>query len=323
MDIMDRSNRPIETEGGRRAGGGLRGNLLVVARENRRIGLIITIALASTYGALSGFLTPRGPITTAEALVSMVAALAVGIGAGLVMASRWSMVVTPATFLVVFELSRLGTVGPTVDRIELGAFLGIVAFVVGRVMHGVLVIGPMMLGTVYGVALATHLAADAAPGRGRVRSTLGAVVSVAVVGLVFALARPAYTAEILGADGETLPGSIAELVTVSIGGHNQVMMIRGRNVDNPVLLYLTGGPGGTDLGAMRRDAGLEQDFVVVTWDQRGGKCPRDRGGVGLPPALVVEEGTLECRRSNAEAERENQPEGGPVRDAEGAPGAAH
>jgi hypothetical protein len=99
------------------------------------------------------------------------------------------MVVTPATFVFVFELSRLGTVGPTVDRIELGAFLGIVAFVVGRVMHGVLVIGPMMLGTVYGVALATHLAADAAPRRGRVRSTLIAVVSVAVVGLVFTLAR--------------------------------------------------------------------------------------------------------------------------------------
>jgi len=40
-------------------------------------------------------------------------------------------------------------------------------------------------------------------------------------------------------------------------------------VDNPVLLYLAGGPGGTDLGAMRGDVGLEQDFVVVTWEQRG------------------------------------------------------
>src|SRR5690606_18845449 len=47
------------------------------------------------------------------------------------------------------------------------------------------------------------------------------------------------------------------------------LMIRGRTVDNPVLLYLAGGPGGTDLGAMRRDVTLEQDFIVVTWDQRG------------------------------------------------------
>src|SRR5690606_22711880 len=38
---------------------------------------------------------------------------------------------------------------------------------------------------------------------------------------------------------------------------------------NPVLLYLTGGPGGTDLGAIRRDVTLEQDFTVVVWEQRG------------------------------------------------------
>lgn len=46
-------------------------------------------------------------------------------------------------------------------------------------------------------------------------------------------------------------------------------MIRGRSAENPVLLYLAGGPGGTDLGAMRGDVALEQDFVVVTWEQRG------------------------------------------------------
>ena len=46
-------------------------------------------------------------------------------------------------------------------------------------------------------------------------------------------------------------------------------MIRGRSVENPVLLYLAGGPGGTDLGTMRADVALEQHFVVVTWEQRG------------------------------------------------------
>ena len=62
---------------------------------------------------------------------------------------------------------------------------------------------------------------------------------------------------------------LAELTTVPIGGHKQALMIRGRSIDNPVLLYLAGGPGGTDLGAMRADVALEQDFVVVTWEQRG------------------------------------------------------
>jgi pimeloyl-ACP methyl ester carboxylesterase len=73
----------------------------------------------------------------------------------------------------------------------------------------------------------------------------------------------------LGTDGEPLAGSIAELTTTRIGGHDQALMIRGASTDNPVLLHLAGGPGGTDLGAMRLDTGLEQHFVVATWDQRG------------------------------------------------------
>jgi pimeloyl-ACP methyl ester carboxylesterase len=80
---------------------------------------------------------------------------------------------------------------------------------------------------------------------------------------------PGTTAPILGVDGRPLPGSVAELTTVRLGGQDQAMMIRGRSIESPVLLYLAGGPGGTDLGAMRADVGLEQDFVVVTWDQRG------------------------------------------------------
>jgi pimeloyl-ACP methyl ester carboxylesterase len=99
-----------------------------------------------------------------------------------------------------------------------------------------------------------------------------ALTGIATIGLVLlatAIARPAATAPIPGSDGQPQPGSIAELATVRIGGHDQAMMIRGRSVDDPVLLYLAGGPGGTDLGAVRRDVSLEQDFVVVAWDQRG------------------------------------------------------
>jgi pimeloyl-ACP methyl ester carboxylesterase len=66
-----------------------------------------------------------------------------------------------------------------------------------------------------------------------------------------------------------LPGSIAQLVEVPVGETQQVLMIRGRSTDSPILLHLAGGPGGTDLGAMRSDTSLEQHFVVATWDQRG------------------------------------------------------
>ena len=101
------------------------------------------------------------------------------------------------------------------------------------------------------------------------------LIAAAIV-LVFALASawlaprgPATTAPILGTDGNVVPGSVAELTTATIGGHEQALMIRGRSTDLPVLLHLAGGPGGTDIGAMRLDTGLEERFVVVTWDQRG------------------------------------------------------
>lgn len=78
------------------------------------------------------------------------------------------------------------------------------------------------------------------------------------------IARPATTDPILGSDGEPLPGSIAELTRVEVGGHDLSMMIRGHSVEDPVLLFLAGGPGGSELGAMRRHAkGLEEDFVVL------------------------------------------------------------
>ncbi len=48
------------------------------------------------------------------------------------------------------------------------------------------------------------------------------------------------------------------------------MMIRGRSIHNPVLLFLAGGPGGSEMGAMRKHLpALERHFTVVTWDQRG------------------------------------------------------
>ena len=48
------------------------------------------------------------------------------------------------------------------------------------------------------------------------------------------------------------------------------MLIRGRNAGSPVLLYLAGGPGQSDLGYTRAYmTELEDDFVFAVWDQRG------------------------------------------------------
>ena len=80
----------------------------------------------------------------------------------------------------------------------------------------------------------------------------------------------ATTPAITGADGQRLPGSIAELTSVDLNGRKQWITIRGQDTDKPVLLFLAGGPGGSQLAATRSKlGGLEAHFIVVNWDQPG------------------------------------------------------
>jgi pimeloyl-ACP methyl ester carboxylesterase len=243
--------------------------MLSAVRSRSRVAWVITLVIGGVAGMTAALVTPRGPITAADALVWMAGALAVGVVSGLVIGSRWSAIVTPVVFVTVFELVRLGlgTRGPTVEGIHLGSTYGIIAFVVGRGITLLLAVPPMMLGAVLGVELATRLGWSARPGLGPIGWLVAGVVAVALTGLAVVVSRPASTAPILGSGGQR-PG-IAEMATLAIGGHDQVLMIRGRDTADPVVLHLAGGPGGTDIGAMRADAGLETHFVVATWDQRG------------------------------------------------------
>lgn len=252
------------------------GSLLQQVWRDWRISGVIAIAAPVAYGLLAGWLTPRGPLTTAEALTAMVVSVVVGGIAGLVMRSRWAMLVAPVVFVAVFELMRMPIAGPTVDGIHLDTTYGWIALGTGRGFHGLLAIPTMVLGAALGAALARRLSDAAGGGRAWAKVALygrRAGVGLLTVGLLVlavGVARPASTDPILADDGQPLAGSIAELSRVEIGGHDLAVMIRGDSVDNPVLLFLAGGPGGTELGGMRRHLpALEQDFVVVTYDQRG------------------------------------------------------
>lgn len=65
------------------------------------------------------------------------------------------------------------------------------------------------------------------------------------------------------------PKGIEELKTIKIGGVDQWLHIRGRNRDNPILLYLHGGPGFPMIGFMDAiQRPWEDYFTVVQWDQR-------------------------------------------------------
>ena len=76
--------------------------------------------VAAGWGLLAGWWTPRGPVTTLQALTAIGASLAVGALGGWLMRSRWAMLLTPVLFAAVFELTRADTAGPLVDGIRLG-----------------------------------------------------------------------------------------------------------------------------------------------------------------------------------------------------------
>lgn len=84
--------------------------------------------------------------------------------------------------------------------------------------------------------------------------------------------------------------SIAALESLSLGGVDQWLTLRGHDVASPILLYVHGGPGGPDLGALRHFVPeLEAHFVVAHWSQPGaGKSvARERSGDRMTMARFV------------------------------------
>lgn len=66
------------------------------------------------------------------------------------------------------------------------------------------------------------------------------------------------------------PNGIESLEAVEIGGVDQTIYLRGHDRNNPVMLFVHGGPGVPETGLARTfGLRLEEHFVVVHWDQRG------------------------------------------------------
>jgi hypothetical protein len=80
---------------------------------------------------------------------------------------------------------------------------------------------------------------------------------------IFASQVFASTPPILDVNGKPIANSIAVLEKVKLGGSEEWISIRGKDLHNPVLLFLAGGPGGSQMVAERRSlAGLEDRFVL-------------------------------------------------------------
>lgn len=80
---------------------------------------------------------------------------------------------------------------------------------------------------------------------------------------------------------------ICEKIFVQIGGVRQGMFIRGSDTDNPVLLFVHGGPSFSEYFLVEKyPTGIEDHFTVCYWDQRG-------GGLSCSPEVTMESLTLE------------------------------
>ncbi len=243
------------------------------ARPWQRFAAVTT--LAALTGLCVGLAIPRGPVTSAQALVLLIVAVLVGFASGLILRSRWALLLAPVAQIVVFELARLGASGPTVDGVSIDSLFGPLAFIVGRGFYGLVSVLPMIVAAAYGAAIARR----SEPQRQRrLRSRIGlylrrgvtALAALAVLGLVYLLAQPASVPPIRNASGMVVPGSIASLEKVRINGSDQWIEIRAWSPDKPVLLSIPGGPGQSDLAMSRPTLGtLAKNFVVVSWDQRG------------------------------------------------------
>lgn len=66
-----------------------------------------------------------------------------------------------------------------------------------------------------------------------------------------------------------MPNGISEIQYLDINDSKQYVLIRGKDVKNPVLLFLHGGPGASATALLRKfNSELEEHFTVVYWDQR-------------------------------------------------------
>ncbi len=78
------------------------------------------------------------------------------------------------------------------------------------------------------------------------------------------------TPEIKDVKNKVPLNSIASLERITIGGIDQQILIRSHNIENPILLFLHGGPGVPEMPlAYICQRNLERDFLIVNWDQRG------------------------------------------------------
>ena len=194
------------------------------------------------------------------------------------------MLVLPLALAAVFELRWAWLDGPTVDAPRFDSSYGVL-MILGRGLFGLLFV-PLLLGVAVRAgwvrrrtsgpveprltAQGRRLPAAAGDGR-RGRRRRGARLPRRATRDTSRDRRPGW---------RPAARSIT-LERVELGGVSQWISMSPHSTDNPVLLYLHGGPGQSGLPFTRfLFAELERDFVVVDWDQHAARASRTRRSAG-------------------------------------------
>lgn len=192
--------------------------------------------------------------------------------------NRW-LILTALFILAVYLLGvrqRLQTA--IVTRIEL--------FILGGLAVLLVVVVLLLLFTLLAFAFTKKRANWLQRLRGQMLFTVTIIVLLVVI--VAASQWMAHTPLILGEDGKPIPNSIASLEKIKLGGVDQWLIIRGEDVNKPVLLFLSGGPGASEAArVLRFNRELEKQFVVVIWEQRG--CGKSYPSLNPKSSLTVDQ----------------------------------
>ena len=86
-------------------------------------------------------------------------------------------------------------------------------------------------------------------------------------------------------------GETALIESVELNGTTQYISIRGEDLSNPVILFLAGGPGGTQMASTREFfKDLENEYTIINWEQPGvGKSYNARHYKDLTVDVYVED----------------------------------
>ena len=125
-------------------------------------------------------------------------------------------------------------------------------------------------------------------GRRHMLNGLGVASLGAVAGFggLLRVLSPGKPPPVMTKTGGLAKSSVSEKVFHDINGVRQGMIIQSANIMNPVLLFLHGGPGMPEFFLnITHPTGLEQDFTVVWWEQRG-------AGLSFGPDIAPQTMTL-------------------------------